>query len=198
MRHAEAKVIVDRAFERVHGRAPTPHESLFIQAVAWLETQYARAAGQHAAWAAQGLYTWGNIEKVSASCQPPWYPGTDSGNQRCFLLRSTDEEAAMDLVQNLTKRHWPFLRAIDEAGTPEAVAHAMKAVPAYYEAPEAQYAAGLRGAANAIAREVPLPPLSSAFPWGTLLVVAGVGAAAAYLVARPPKLHLPLRLPKFG
>jgi hypothetical protein len=194
MKHSDAKRIIDAAFVRVHNREPSPEESLYCQAVAWLETHYGRHPGQHAEWASQGLFTWGNIEKAAASCSPPWYPGTDAGNKRCFLLRNSDEDAAVDLVKNLTARHWPVLQAIATQGTPESVAEAMKAVPAYYEAPMAQYAAGLRNAVKAIQTEVPIPSVVSAspFPWTTLLVAAAVGAAGAYLVLYPPKgLHLP-------
>lgn len=200
MTHDEARQIIEASFQRIQGRSPSRAETVFCQAVAWLESNYARAPGQHARWASQGLYTWGNLEKVASVCNPPWYPGSDAGNSRCFLLRGSDAEAADDMVRNLTKRHWPVLQAIATEGTPEAVAQAMKVAPAYYEAPVATYAQGLRNAINAITAGAGIPSSPSPFVAvsalprvATFVVAAGAAVTLATLYSRGQ-----LRLPRLA
>lgn len=193
MTHAEAAQIIRAAWRKVHGTDPSDLDVLFVQAVSWLESHYGRHPGQHANWASQGLYTWGNIERIpnkDGSCPDGYYPGKDAGNARCFLLRHSDAEAAEDVVRNLTKRHWPVAAAIQSEGTPEAVAHAMKVAPAYYEAPEAKYAAGLRNAIKAIGQNLPIPvvPVAPSAPslitGGTVLTVLALGGVGFFLARK--------------
>ena len=158
--HVDAAPIVVEAWRRVHGRAPTRDELVMMMAVASLESNYGRASGQHATWASQGLYTWANAEihrKPEAQCPAGvgprgerWVPGSDAGNARCFRVWPSDVAAAIDLVELLTKRHWPVVAAMGQG--PEAVAQAMKKPPAYYEADVAIYARGLRARHDEIRR----------------------------------------------
>ena len=189
MNHAEAADIIRRAWQEVHGRAPTESEVRLTQAVAWLETNYGRA-GQHGKLAAQGLYNWANIEKARTgdTCPEGWAPGYDNGRAVCFRVYKSDYDAAKALIHTLTKRHWPTLAAMAE-GTPEALAHAMKAPPAYYEAPESTYASAIRNSLKAMGANVPVPktPTSPTGSGGAsimpLLLLAGLGVGA-YMLTR--------------
>lgn len=207
MDHLTANRIVREAWLRVHGREATDSEAALLQAVGWGESAYGRAPGQHAAWAAQGLYTWGNLEThrlPDGGCPPGTYPGRDAGNQRCFYLWPTDLGAAEAMVKNITKngsdapgataRARAFAertRAIMEAlatGSPEIFAEAMKhpAEVAYYEAPSATYGKLLRDSLRAIARQVPVPEVSimapAKSPWP--LVILAVSAVGLYTLTR--------------
>lgn len=158
--HAEANRIVREQFEDVVGRPATDLEAIYIQAVAWCESNYGRADGQHSRWIDQGLYNWANIEKgtnADGGCDPGWVPGKDGG-PRCFRVFQSDDEAAEALISNLTKRHWPVLQSIAREGTAQGVAHAMAAAPSYYypatQTDENRYANCLRGAVNEIKKHL--------------------------------------------
>ena len=186
MTHTEAADIIRRAWQEVHGRAPTENEVRFTQAVAWLETHYGRA-GQFGPLAARGLFNWANIEKrqTGDTCPEGWEPGMDNGNAVCFRVYPSDYEAAKALIHTLTKRHWPTLAAMAE-GTPEAMAHAMKAPPAYYEAAESLYASAIRNSLKAMGANLPIPtstPPRAAASFMPLLLLAGLGAGA-YMLTR--------------
>lgn len=159
--HAAANQILRDEWTKVWGRPATDAEIMFIQAVAWLETNYGRA-GQFASWPDDGDYNWANLEKTpdaDGTCPVGWRLGKDGGNDRCFRVFASDNEAANALIKNLTKRHWPTVEAIASEGTAEAMAHAMKAAPAYYEASELAYASALKNAINAFG--LPQPPQPS-------------------------------------
>lgn len=157
-----------------------------MQSVAWLESNYGRAPGQHAKWAALGLYTWGNIEKgrdADGGCDEAdgWYPGTDAGNARCFKLDKTDEAAAERYIRTMIAagninstdaRTRAFaerssnIKAALHSGSPTRLAEAMvtpKSV-AYYEAPPSKYAEGLTNALAGIDKAVPRAIIAAGKP----------------------------------
>lgn len=184
--HATADAIIREEWQKIYGRPPTENEVMFTQAVAWLETNYGRA-GQHGKFAEQGLYNWANIEKrrVGDTCEPGWVAGKDQGDV-CFRVFPTDNEAAAALITTLTKRHWPVLQAMENPGTPEAVAAAMKVKPAYYGADEALYAKAIANSLRAMGKT---PNMPSAAPkvvaanltksLGTKLAIGGIAFGAA-------------------
>jgi len=161
--HTQAAQIVKEEWRKIWDREPSKLETLYMLAVAWLETHYGRI-GQHLQFAERGLYNWANIEKpqnADGTCPPGWEPGKDWDIQKtkvCFRVFQSDNEAANALIRNLTKRHWPVIDAIQLDGSPEAVAHAMKrgfdgnygTNGAYYTAPENIYAQSIRNAIAAI------------------------------------------------
>lgn len=169
MTHAEARRIVEAAFRGVHGRSPSPSEVTYIQAVAWLENQYGRA-GQFARFAAQGTYNWGSLHARGSppDCPPGSAPGFDQGNV-CFQVFDSDEAAAAAFVRVLTKQRPSVLAAM--RGTPEDVAHAMKAT-GYYTAPEGAYAAAIRNAARTVGGTVPTVTRGNVLFWAA---VTGAG-----------------------
>jgi len=109
MNHKEARFIVDQAWLAVQGRPATDNEASLTQAIAWLESHYGRAAGQHEKWAAEGKYVWGNLERstnADGTCPAGTTLGQDWGatkNARCFYYHSSDLESAKALIHNLTK-----------------------------------------------------------------------------------------------
>lgn len=184
--HAEARDIVVSAWHRVHGREPTELEAAYTQAIAWGENQYGRAR-QFGSLAANGQFNWGSLHArgTPPNCPAGSAPGTDVGKV-CFLVFPDDVSAAAAFVRVLTKQHWPTIVAM--TGTPEDVARAMRAPPAYYEGPKgteeqkvASYAGLIRQSLDEIRRGAPVP----AIPPGTsssagrllpaLLLAAGVG-----------------------
>lgn len=189
--HADAKRIIETAWTKVHGRAPTAKETLYTQAVAWLETNYGRV-GQHAKLAAQGKYNWANIERARTGddCPDGWSPGVDAGSKVCFRVYPTDEEAAEALIRTLTKSRWNTIPAME--GSPEDVAEAMKYAKddpkrtghlGYYGAPISTYARGIRNAISAIGKNVPIPviPAPPVIPQGdTLLPILALGGLGAF------------------
>lgn len=179
--HAEARSILDQAWRRVHGRAPTAGELAYTQAIALLETGYGRA-GQFAKMAEQGQFNWGALEQrmpASGICPPGTAPGIDQGNV-CFLVFPDDVSAAARFVQTLTRRHWPVLQVMS-SGSPEDVARAMRSPPAYYTGPSGSedtkvnyYASAIRNALSRIGTTVTEGGLGLV-PWAIL------GASAAGL-----------------
>lgn len=190
MNHTQARQIILRAWQRVHGRAPSASEAEGVQAVAWGESQYGRAgawgnSGQHARWAAQGLFTWGNLETLpnkDGSCPAGTYPGTDSGEPRCFYLDTSDEDAAVRYIRNLTasgnasstserarafaQRTANVMSALQNTDS-SALANAMvtPSSVAYYEATPASYAKLLDSSRAAIRKELGSPaPSPAPFP----------------------------------
>lgn len=179
--HAQAADIIRNQWFAVHGRSPTHNEIVFTQAVAWLETNYGRA-GQHGKLAEQGKYNWANIEKrrTGDTCEEGWAPGVDQGNV-CFRVYPTDEEAARGLIQKLTKSHWPVIAAMQE-GTPQAVAHAMKASPAYYTADESLYATAIANALRNMGETPQAAPRSVAAMTKSHGPIIALGTLAAFAV----------------
>lgn len=181
MTHAQARQIIIRAWRRVHGRDPSESEILYTQAVAWLENQYGRA-GQFAAFAANGQFNWGSLErrKTGETCPPGTVEGSDLGTV-CFFVYPTDEEAAAAFIRNLTARHWPTIQAM--RGSPEDVATAMRVRPAYYEGYSGSenqriqtYANAIRNSIRAFGANIPSNQNSnSLFPW--FLILGSAGAA---------------------
>ena len=159
------------AWRGVHGRDPTPSELSYSLAIAWLENRYGRA-GQFAAMADQGAYNWGSLHArgTPPDCPDGSLPGSDEGRV-CFLVFPSDEQAAGAFLRVLTKQRPSVLAAM--SGTPEDVAHAMKAT-GYYTAPEATYASAIRSAVKATGGKAPVPASSSS-PALLLLGLAGAG-----------------------
>lgn len=188
MTHAEARAIVDAAWRRVHGRAPTQAELTYAQAIALLETGYGRT-GQFAAMAARGQYNWGALERrpnADGSCPAGTAPGIDQGSV-CFLVFPSDVEAAAQFIRTLTTRHWPTVMAM--RGSPEDVATAMRVPPVYYEGRSGSNADRIRAYATAIRNAIrtmgaPIPAGAAAAAAGLgAVVVAGSLAAGAYWLA---------------
>jgi hypothetical protein len=201
--HRQAADIVRAAFVREMGRQPTEAERALLQAVAWGESHYGRAPGQHAAWVSEGKVTWGNIEvqrRADGTCPAGTLPGKDAGNDRCFVVDDSDVDAARRMIHTMllmglangTQRERDFharsggIAAALATGDPRQLARAMKhpASVAYYEAPEETYAKLLGDTLALVDREVPrsaAPPPDSrvsglgVFRWG-LIVAAGYGA----------------------
>jgi len=153
--HAQASTILRTAFRTVVGRVPSSTELAMAQAVAWLETGYGRA-GQFAAWADDGQYNWGALQKVpnsDGSCPSGTRPGSDAGNARCFYVYESDEDAAAAFLRTLvggsSARNQATLAALS-SGDPDTLAEAMKTPPAYYEAPVDTYANAIRNALGEI------------------------------------------------
>lgn len=189
MRDVDAARIVREAWRRVHHRDASANELLFALAIAKLETGYGRA-GQHGELAARGLFNWGNLEVApleDGTCPPGHALGRDVdafGNPKnvCFVVASSDVEAAARFVAVLTRKHWPVIAAM-RTGSAGAVAHAMKLAPAYYEAPEAAYAAALQSISTSIRRSL-LGERGGA--WDATIVLAAV-AAVAWFALRDAK-----------
>lgn len=182
MTHAEARKIIQQAWQRVHGRMPSEAETAYTQAIALLETGYGRV-GQFAAMAAQGQYNWGALERARSAdgtCPTGTSPGKDSANSVCFYVFPSDVEAAAAFIRNLTKRHWPVIQAMK--GSAHDVATAMRVRPAYYTGPSGSEDYKIQAYANSIESElraigVNLPSaatLKSTTPWVLLAAAAGV------------------------
>lgn len=193
MTHAEARKIIEAAWQKVWGRAPSANEALYAQAIAFLETGYGRA-GQFAKYAASGQYNWGNIEKhrTGDTCPDGWVPGDDQGPV-CFRAFPSDVDAAAYFISVLTKGHWPVAQAM--AGSPEDVARAMRVPPAYYagrstdseEGKVTYYASAIRNAIKAIGAEPPSAAASggSFGLFGLSVLALGGYAAWAWYTGRP-------------
>jgi len=183
--HAQARDIVAQAWRQVHGRAPTEAELAFTQAIALLETGYGRV-GQFAAMADRGQFNWGALERAmpaSGVCPPGTVPGQDIGNV-CFLVFSSDVDAAAQFVRTLTKRHWPVIQAMNDVGTPEAVATAMRVPPPYYTGRSGSnedrinaYAAAIRNALGQIGAPAQFGGTSSSNWLTWALILSGAGLA---------------------
>lgn len=178
MNHAQAREIILRAWQRVHGRAPSPSEAEIAQAIASLETGYGRA-GQFAAMAARGQFNWGALERradADGNCPDGFAKGTDQGKV-CFYVFPSDEEAAVAFLKNLTaaRSSAAFSQRTDgvlaamATGSSEAVARAMRTPSsvAYYagnpgteEQKVAFYSTAIQSHRDAIRRELgsPAPP----------------------------------------
>lgn len=181
--HTQAAAIVQNALTKILGRTPTPTERALMQAVASVESMYGRAPGQHATWASQGLYTWGNIERqrnADGTCDEAngWYPGIDASNNRCFRLDKSDEEAAERYIKVMVAlgdanssdaRTRAFaersanIRAALSTGDPYKLASAMlqPASVAYYEASPDVYGKALTARMAQIDKEVPREVIST-------------------------------------
>ena len=173
--HAQARSILASAFRSVMGRDPSTSEVSYSQAVAWLENQYGRA-GQFAAMAADGNFNWGSLH---ARGTPPDCPagsraGSDQGSV-CFQVFPTDEQAAAAFLRVLVKNRPSVLAAM--SGTPEDVAHAMRAT-GYYTAPEATYAAAIRSALKTTGGQLGTATVAGSS--GFLLVALAIGGYWAY------------------
>jgi len=180
--HARARAIVLAAWRAVHGREATTNEAELTQAIALHETGYGRL-GQFAAMAAAGRFNWGALERprlADGSCPPGSAPGCDAGDPRCFLVFASDEAAARAFVRLLTASHWPVVAAM-ATGDPRAVAHAMKAPPAYYTGDESRYGADLearrREIRAALEGTAPAAPATTPSDDGRGRVI-GIGALA--------------------
>ena len=102
--HAQARVLLLEAWRAIHGRAPTTNELNAAQTIAHFETVYGRA-GQFAAWAQEGKFNWGALQRVrnpDGSCPPGMQPGQDAANLRCFYVYPSDYEAAKAFLRVLT------------------------------------------------------------------------------------------------
>lgn len=163
--HSQAAQIIKTEWSKLWNREPSKFETLFMLAVAWLETHYSRFPGQHLDMVNRGLYNWANVEKTITgdSCPEGWEPGKDweqyGGTKKvCFRVFKSDNEAASELIRQLTKRHWPVIQAIESSATAKSVAHAMKTGfdgkigtnGMYYTGDENAYANGLDSAVKNI------------------------------------------------
>src|SRR5882724_4254320 len=167
--HVSAKPIVDAAWRKVHGRDPTPLESLYTQAIASLETGYGQT-GQFGKYAAAGQYNWGGIQNAGklvdgSSCPDGWVYGVDQ-HPTCFKVFPTQEDAAAYFVHTLTAGRWPGV--VDAmAGSPEDVALAMRTPPPPYyggvpgteDDKVTAYASAIRNSIDAIKRNLPVPSI---------------------------------------
>lgn len=193
--HAQARSILRAAFSRAVGRAASETELTMAQAVALLETGYGRI-GQFAAWADQGMFNWGALQKTpnaDGTCPVGTQPGMDASNARCFYVYPDDPTAAAAFLNILIgsqvstairARNQATLEALS-TGSPLAVAEAMRTPMAYYEADVNQYANAIQNAVAAIAASgagtMPAPKSSGIWA-GVVMGVGGVLAAgAAYL-----------------
>jgi len=191
--HSQAAQIVRDEWRKIWNREATKLETLYTLAIAHLETGYGRI-GQFAKMADEGIFNWANGEiplPANGTCPSGYTAGVDNGKNVCFRTFHSDNEAANYLIRLLTKKHWPVIQAIADEGTPEAVAHAMKAPPAYYSAPESTYAAGLKSRitliGNGLAKELESPkpiqtPEDSGFFFKSL-AITGM-ALGTWFVAR--------------
>lgn len=171
--HLQAKAILHDAWLTVFGRPPSASELAYTQAIAWLENQYGRA-GQFAAMASAGQFNWGSLHAKGTppDCPAGSAPGADQGSV-CFLVFPNDDQAAQAFIRTLAKNRPTVLAAM--SGTPENVAHAMKAT-GYYTAPEGTYANAIRSALAATSGIVPAGAAAGAGV-GSLVLLGG----AAYL-----------------
>ena len=191
--HDQARDILRRAWQLVFQRSPEGRELPNVQAIAWLETGYGRA-GQFAEMARRGQHNWGALQRsrlVGGACPAGTVPGMDAGNPRCFDAYPTDLDAAAAFIRVLAaNRAYPARSAAVQRalrdGTADDVAAAMRTQPAYYEAPQADYARAIRGAlvatgspALAASGGVPfsIPPLA-------FLLAGGLGLGAYWLMKR--------------
>lgn len=186
--NSEAHDIVVRAWTAVHGREPTDDEARYTQAIALLETGYGRAGQFGRFLDDNGGYNWGALERrrnADGTCPAGTLPGSDAGNSRCFYVFPDDVSAAKAFIKNLTvsfpARAANILTAMN-GGTPEDVAEAMKNPPsvAYYEAPSATYAKGIRNALANLGAGVPGNSSSVGSKSLLLLAIVGGSAYAAY------------------
>lgn len=102
--HAQARVLLAEAWRAIHGREPTANELNAAQTIAHFETVYGRA-GQFAAWAQEGKFNWGALQRVrnaDGSCPAGMQSGQDAANPRCFFIYPSDFEAAKAYLRVLT------------------------------------------------------------------------------------------------
>jgi hypothetical protein len=135
--------------------------------------------------------------KADGTCPVGTLPGTDAGNARCFVVDTTDVDAARRMIHTMmlmglangTQREKDFharsegIRVALASGDPKQLAHAMKlpASVAYYEAPEETYAKLLSDVLTLVDREVPRstplplppPPASKGPNWLGLGLLGG-------------------------
>ena len=192
--HDEGREILRRAWQLEFDRSPEGRELPNVQAVAWLETGYGRA-GQFAEMARRGQYNWGALQRqrlVGGACPVGTAPGFDAGNARCFVVYASDLDAARAFVHALAAnpsypaRSAAVRRALRD-GNADDVAAAMKTAPAYYEAPQADYARAIRRALVAIGSPA-LAASGAAGPFGippaAFLLAGGLGLGAYWLARR--------------
>ena len=157
MRHSEAAQVVTRAFTKVVGRAPTPSELGYCQAVGWLETFYGRG-GQFAKLFADGKVNWGALEtaKTGGACPPGTASGSDVGTVCFYVYGSDDEACEAFLTTLLTANRTPGKAPVQQdmisamTGSPSDVAAVMKS-HGYFGAPVDQYASAIATSLRAIA-----------------------------------------------
>lgn len=121
--------------------------------------------------AADGAFNWGSLHArgTPPDCPAGSMPGSDQGSV-CFQVFPSDEQAAAAFIRVLAKNRPSVLAAM--AGSPEDVAHAMKAT-GYYTAPETTYASAIRSALKTTGGTLGSGAVSSSS--GLLLVAGGIG-----------------------
>ncbi len=215
--HAAARDVVQAAWQKVHGRAPTTNELLMTLAIAHLETGYGRFE-PFGSWAQQGKFNWGALERArlpDGSCPAGTEPGSDAGNARCFYVYGSDAAAAEQYIHNLTDAKGitgPFAErrtgtlAAMATGDPQAVSHAMKtpASVAYFEADPTAYGNVIASNLKTIQTALSLPLEESPGAWSWAKAAAGVvlvgvaGVLAASLAGvKVPLPALPKRIGAF-
>ena len=191
--HAQAREIVRRAWQLVHGRSPTDRELAYTQSIALLETSYGRTP-QFLPWVAEGQYNWGALQRgrlPDGTCPPGTRAGTDAGNLRCFFVFGSDLEAARRYIWALTAnpsfpaRNREVLAAMNEGSSLD-VATAMKTrspTSAWFEKSVEAYAKDIQAGLRMIRSPLALTdvPAGVSPPWAFILALALGGGAYWWL-----------------
>lgn len=125
--HEWARGVIQAAFPKVMGRAPTESEIQAVQAIAHLESSYGRG------WKgkAKGSNNWGAIQcgscKKNGRCDPntsfehrdstPQPDGTNKWYVTCFKKYPTPEEGAADLIKTLFRSKRKAVKGSDKEMT---------------------------------------------------------------------------------
>lgn len=183
--------VIDRAWQQVHGRAPTAPERLFAAAMARGESHYGKGYG--------AAKNWGSIHaKGAPPCGPGSIPWTDTNAKGepypvCMRSYATDEDGAADLIRQITTRRPATWTKIQQARPLPEIAEVLRA-ERYYEAPAATYAKMLRNNLNAILKSADLPdPFGAPAPAGGGGEESDGGGAVALALLGLAGLRIALR-----
>jgi hypothetical protein len=103
--HRWAADIVNKAFQQVMGRAPSPAERQIVMAVANHETGYGRGWGKGKSTGGQGSHNWGAVQTRSKTA--PGFTHGDSSAEGKYKVRfksyPDDVAGAADVVKQLFK-----------------------------------------------------------------------------------------------
>lgn len=212
--HTEARALVTLAFTSIFGRAPSAFEAMFLQAIAWLETNYGSG------WKGVGIGSWnmGAIQKGGWSGSffeytdtHPNPDGTSTPYKIGFRKYPSAQAGFEDLCKVVYLVNVQRKRALvaAAAGDVHAFSTALHNYPCYYEGFGATDAIRIANHAKAVTNAIklqcaeigdPLPPSIAGTQPGLNHAQAGaaINAAEAEFAPVVPALLLGAKGPAVG
>jgi hypothetical protein len=197
--HTEARALVSLAFSQVFGRAPSAFEAMFLQAIAWFETNYG------AGWKGVGVgsFNMGAIQKggwngpvFEYTDTHPNKDGTSSSYRIGFRKYSTAVDGFVDLCKVVYVVNTQRRKALAAAAAGDVLGFstALHNYPCYYEGFGATDAIRIANHAKAVTNAIrlqcaeigdPLPP-SVAVVGGPAVVLPAPVVPALLLGCKGP------------